>query len=88
MLYRFLEENRKEILTLTEEKTLKLAGNLPSSIQLKKGLPIFFTYLIAYLKSNSAHNSEKNILASAAGHGRELMQLNYSISQNYGTYII
>ena len=59
MLYEFLQEYRAEILALAEEKTLKLAGSLPSSEKLKMGLPIFFEQLIAYMKNPDAESSEK-----------------------------
>jgi hypothetical protein len=41
MLNEFLLQNQSEILALTENKTLELAGDHPSSDQLKGGLPIF-----------------------------------------------
>jgi len=41
MLKEFLLKNRSQILALTEKKTLELAGDHPSSDQLKAGLPIF-----------------------------------------------
>ena len=40
LLYQFLLKNKDEILAITEEKTLELAGTLASSDQLKQGLPI------------------------------------------------
>lgn len=45
MLRDFLETNQKEILAMTEEKSLRLAGVKPSSDLLKQGLPIFFDQL-------------------------------------------
>ncbi|MBN8537064.1 MAG: HAMP domain-containing histidine kinase [Deltaproteobacteria bacterium] len=86
MLYEFLEKNRIEILALTEEKTIKLAGSLPSSAQLRAGLPLFFDHLIEYLKSPHLGNSEKNILTQAAIHGKELLKLNYTISHVVHAY--
>lgn len=86
MLYEFLQEYQAEILALAEEKTLKLAGSLPSSEKLKMGLPIFFEQLIAYLKNPDAELSEKNILAGASGHGKELQKLNYSVSHVVHAY--
>lgn len=49
MLYNFLENNRDEILQMTEIKTLELAGSGPSSDQLKLGLPIFYEQLLNVL---------------------------------------
>jgi len=40
-LNKFLLQNRSEILELTEKKTLELAGDHPTSQQLKAGLPTF-----------------------------------------------
>jgi signal transduction histidine kinase len=86
MLYQFLENNRAAILALTEEKTLRLAGSLPSSVELRKGLPLFYEHLIEYLKSPSLGNPEKKMLTGAAGHGKELLHLNYSISHVVHAY--
>ncbi|MBC7712943.1 MAG: HAMP domain-containing histidine kinase [Rhizobacter sp.] len=57
MLYDFLEKNQKEILDLTEKKSLVLAGNLQSSEQLKRGLPIFYNQLKEVLLLKGAENS-------------------------------
>ena len=81
MLFEFLESHRDEVLSLAEEKTLKLAGPLPSSEELRKGLPIFYGYLIDYLKGISNERNEEKIVLSAAGHGKKLLRLNYSLSQ-------
>jgi signal transduction histidine kinase len=50
MLYKFLLENEKEILAMTEEKSLDIAGVRPSSVQLKRGLPIFYKQLMNVLR--------------------------------------
>jgi hypothetical protein len=50
MLYEFLQENQKQILAMTEKKSLVLAGVRPSSDQLKAGLPIFLQQLRGILK--------------------------------------
>jgi signal transduction histidine kinase len=58
MLHEFLLENKKKILAMTEEKTLDLAGDKPSSEKLKQGLPIFYGQLIDVLKQEqSVHTS-------------------------------
>ena len=49
LLHDFLLKNKAEILDLTEEKTLELAGARASSDQLKQGLPIFFQQLLGIL---------------------------------------
>ena len=48
-LHDFLLKNKEELLALTEEKTLELAGDRASSDQLKQGLPIFFDQLLGIL---------------------------------------
>lgn len=50
MLHEFLLKNEKEILASTEERTLELAGNHPSSDQLKKGLPVFSKQIIEIIR--------------------------------------
>jgi len=83
MLYKFLIENEKEILGMTERKTLALAGVRPSSEQLKMGLPIFYKQLLNVLLLNRGHanlstmnlegmakaaaNSDEPAMAMAAG---------------------
>ncbi len=86
LLYEFLENHRTEILALAEEKTVKLAGPLPSSTELQKGLPIFFEHLISYLKTSITAEEKTKIVEGAAGHGRELMRLNYTLSHVVHSY--
>jgi signal transduction histidine kinase len=86
MLYEFLEEHQAEVLALTEDKSLKLAGALPSSEQLKKGLPLFYGHLITYLKSTNTRQSEDDIVIVATGHGKELLRLNYTLSHVVHAY--
>jgi len=69
MLYDFLLKNQKEILEMTEEKSLELAGVRPSSVQLKKGLPIFYQQLVTVLKlegESSGKPKNKAAMARAA----------------------
>lgn len=86
MLYQFLEEHRAEVLELTEDKSLKLAGSLPSSEQLRKGLPLFYEQLITYLKNTNTRSAEEQIVIEAAGHGKELLRLNYTLSHVVHSY--
>jgi signal transduction histidine kinase len=51
MLSKFLMANQKEILAMTEEKSLALAGARPSSDQLREGLPIFYGQLMSVLQA-------------------------------------
>lgn len=78
MLYEFLKENQIEILTMTENKTLELAGSRPSSTQLESGLPIFFEQLLGVLllereerkthqhEAEKVHSKNKAIMIKAA----------------------
>ncbi len=50
MLYEFLLKNEKEILAAWAKKTLELTGVRPNSDQLQKGVPIFYSQLLAALK--------------------------------------
>ncbi len=86
MLFEFLEENRIEILALAEEKTLKLAGTLSSSEELRRGLPVFFEHLILSLQKSNCEISENKMVAGAADHGRELLHLHYTLSHVVHAY--
>ncbi len=86
MLSEFLAEFREEILALANEKTVSLAGGLPSSKDLRGGMPVFFDNLIAYLKRPSLTSSQKNISAGAAEHGKEHLRLHYTLSHVVHSY--
>lgn len=86
MLCDFLETYRSEIMALTEEKSSKLAGPLPTSGELKMGLPLFYNHLISYLKNPNSELIEKEIVKSAADHGKELLRLNYTLSHVVHSY--
>ena len=86
-LHEFLLNNKVEILGLTEEKTLELAGARASSDQLKQGLPIFFQQLLGILLLErpaiskpavnkraavmAANESDEQAMAMAAGKPEE-----------------
>jgi signal transduction histidine kinase len=86
MLSQFLNRNRKTILALAEEKISKLAGHLPSSKKLRKGISLFFELLINYTKANGENISEGQIVQHAAKFGKELMHLNYTLSHVVHAY--
>jgi hypothetical protein len=75
MLNDFLLQNQATILALTERKTLELAGEHPSSDQLKQGLPIFYRQIIEVIRRAAAPGSppvkDKAAIASAADRGDE-----------------
>jgi len=68
-IHEFLLNNKDEILALTEEKTLELAGARASSAQLKQGLPIFFQQLLGILllerPADSRHVTNKTEVQGA-----------------------
>ena len=86
-LHEFLVENKDEILAITEDKTLELAGTLASSDQLKQGPPIFFQQLLDILLlkrpavtkpaaneagvAKAAKDSDEPAMARAAGKPEE-----------------
>lgn len=86
MLHDFLVNNKIEILALAEEKTLRLAGLLGNSPQLKLGLPLFYDQLIWVLNQKLAGNPQDELLVSAASHGREFLRLGYSLSHVVHAY--
>ena len=97
MLLEFLRKHEGEILALTENKSLKLAGVRPSSEQLRQGLPIFYEQLIEVLAlqahgnepalAHSAGRPQESALAISAGaHGMELQRLGYTLSHVVHAY--
>jgi len=75
MLANFLLQNESEILALTEGKTLELAGDHPSSDQLRQGLPIFYRQIIEVIghagSSESPPAKDQGAIARAADRGDE-----------------
>ncbi|MGZ6419195.1 MAG: sensor histidine kinase [Pseudobdellovibrio sp.] len=86
MLYQFLEKHETEVLALAEEKSLKLAGPLLSSRELKMALPIFYKNLIEYLKFTNENATSENIIRGASEHAKELLRLNYTLSHVVHSY--
>ncbi len=88
MLYEFLEKNKKSILDLALKKTLGISENKPTTSELEKGLPIFYTELISVLKKGPVDNDSKKpvhteelSITQAASHGKESQRLGYTLSQ-------
>lgn len=78
LLHEFLQTNEIEILAMTENKTLELAGTGPSSKLLKKGLPIFYKQLVSILqlevtsrKKNINNNKNPEEMVQAAKNSNE-----------------
>ena len=101
VLYGFLQNHKREILAVTERKSVELAGIRPSSEQLKRGLPIFFGQLaevlrrqqVARLKRSperaeapSSQLAEAALTKEAGLHGTELLRLGYTLSHVVHAY--
>lgn len=86
MLQKFLQENRSEILLLTEEKTLSLAGIRDNSDELRIGLPLFYDQLIKVLEEKSHSKPPEKLLIAATEHGKEFLRLGYSLSHVVHAY--
>ena len=86
VLHNFLEQNRKEILALSAEKTLHLAGLRVSSEKLSLGLPLFYDQLIKVLDKKLGSNPPEALLVAAANHGKEFWRLGYSVSHVVHAY--
>jgi hypothetical protein len=87
MLTEFLQKNENVILALTEQKTLELAGDHPSSALLKEGLPRFYRQVIEVIHdagspaappakdvdaiARAADQGDEHAMATAAGQPRE-----------------
>lgn len=86
VLQNFLEQNRKEILLLSEEKTRQLAGSREESQVLNTGLPLFYEQLIKVLHERLSDNPPEEMLLTAAKHGKEFLRLGYSLSHVVHAY--
>lgn len=86
MLHEFLQTYRDEILELSAVKTKKLAGLRNDSEQLKAGLPLFFEQLIKVLEQKLSKHPHKEMLDTAASHGKEFLDLGYSLSHVVHSY--
>ena len=86
MLHEFLAMNRTEILELSSEKTKQLAGIRGDSEQLKVGLPLFYEQLIKVLEKKLSNHPREEMLMAAASHGKEFLNLGYSLSHVVHSY--
>jgi signal transduction histidine kinase len=86
MLHEFLKANQTDILALSEENTKSLAGDRKTSELLQKGLPLFYRQLILILEKKMAGQPSKELLEGAAQHGREFLNLGYSLSHVVHSY--
>lgn len=85
MLYRFLIQNRKNILARARAKTIGISDKKPTNEKSERGLPEFYDHLVQELKRESRGYPKRAVrhhgLASTAQHGRELSRLGYTVSQ-------
>lgn len=99
MLYDFLVQNQKEILSKTMKKTLNLEALSPDSDLLKRSLPIFYNQLKSSLllqkestpstaaKDEITRYEQENLVKKEAEiHGAELMRLGYTLPHVVYTY--
>jgi signal transduction histidine kinase len=86
MLNKFLEQNRAEILLLSEQKTKNLAGFRGKSDELSLGLPLFFDQLITVLDEKMSNNPSEDMIKAAAVHGKEFLRLGYSLAHVVHAY--
>lgn len=86
MLDDFLKNNRNQILSLSAEKSKKLAGILGNSKLLDAGLPLFYDQLINVLEKKLNTHPRDEMLVTAASHGKEFLYLGYSLSHVVHSY--
>jgi hypothetical protein len=83
MLYKFLLENKTEILATAKSDSHAMAGVRPSSAQLDAGIPIFFNQLLNILKLK-----EINTTQVGDHFGREFLTLGYTLSHVIHIYCL
>jgi signal transduction histidine kinase len=97
MMYRFLTNNRDELIDRCTAKVTKRSERNATAEQLKNGVPMFLNQLTLTLEAeergeeetglaiSGASGGEGSMLSqigiSAAAHGKQLLELNYSIDQ-------
>jgi len=94
VLFEFLNEHKKEIIELCQQKVRAASESKPTSPLLDQGLPIFYDELTTVLRQiavtspgGSARDVENQIsMGGAAAHGKESLRLGYSISQVVHAY--
>ncbi|MEP7122188.1 MAG: hypothetical protein ABJE95_14810 [Byssovorax sp.] len=84
MLYEFLAANAPEILSRTRAKVAARTTPVPTEDQLKNGVPLFLSQLIARLSVATIDSAA--IETSAALHGGELLAMGFTVSQVVHAY--
>ncbi|HZL19162.1 MAG TPA: HAMP domain-containing sensor histidine kinase [Polyangia bacterium] len=90
MLYEFLDANRDKILRRSRSKLASRQVPTPTEHELAQGLPIFLDQLIAILRVERGARGEgqRDVSASAARHGAELLRSGLTVGQvvhDYGS---
>lgn len=88
MLYRFLQNERANILALCSEKLLELSDERSSSHEMEAGLPVFYDELVEVLRMDKveARVSSEGVSGTvhheaATRRGKESLRLGYTVSQ-------
>ncbi|MDC0719110.1 sensor histidine kinase [Nannocystis bainbridge] len=90
MLHEFIVTHREEIL---ERSCLKIAARsvpIPTMAEMGNGLPFFLDQLVTILRTEKGERAagHHDVIASAAVHGRELLQMGLTVGQvvhDYGS---
>jgi signal transduction histidine kinase len=80
MLHKFLSENRDKIIDRTRTKVASRPAPRATEAELKNGIPLFLTQLVAMLRPDSASNSGA-IDATATKHGDDLQRMGFTVGQ-------
>ena len=88
MLHEFLLTHREEILASCEEKLSRVKDQRSSSLEMERGLPIFYDELIEVLRADEEESSESQDEGIGSAHqssairrGKESLRLGYTVSQ-------
>ena len=80
MLYQFLSAHKSDLISLCEAKVASRRPFISAEPKLESGIPLFLDQLIATLEADG-NNVGPEIGATAARHGRELLEHGYTIEQ-------
>ncbi len=79
MLHEFIDEHAGEIIAQARAKVAARTDPVPTEVALKNGVPLFLGQLVAQLRRATTDSGA--IQESATQHGKELLQLGFSVSQ-------
>ena len=84
VLHEFIKANRDAIIGRTRTKVASRTAPRPTESELKDGVPLFLTQLVAVLDSSSGSTAE--IGEHAARHGSDLLRLGFTVDQVVHAY--